>query len=298
MKAGASLEYININGDDKNNFWNIHPYFQLNYKISDKANFNLSYLTNSYYPTLYQLSPMTTAIDSLMMQSGNPNLKSAVRHTLSAKLTLWDRLTIRPLFKFTPKRISEIYTHENNNYYSTFENIDVKQYAIQAIYDQPLGKYFSLSNTLACYYDKAGHKGIRNSYYGWMLDSEIGYFNPKWDFGAQLSYYRSIDKGALIQGYQMVNMDSWMVSIQKQFWNKHASLMVSYFPPINWGVRGELDKEIKTPFYSEKYTQSLKPYRNMLMVRFSLRFNSGKTQRSNKQSSTEREERERRAVDF
>lgn len=298
MKAGASGEYIYISSDGKNSFWNIHPYFQLNYKINDNVNLNLSYLTNSYYPTLYQLSPMTTAIDSLMMQSGNPNLKSAVRHTVSAKMTFWDRLTVRSMFKYTPKRISEIYTYEKGNYYSTFANIDVKQYVIQAIYDQPLGKYFNMSNTLTYYYDKAGYKGIKNSYSGWMLDSEIGYFNPRYNFGAQLGYYRSIDKSALLQGYQMLNLDSWMISTQKQFWKKRASLMISYFPPFDLGVRDKLDKEINTPFYNEKQTQSLKPYRNMLMVRFSLRFNSGKTRSSSKQSSTEREERARRAVDF
>lgn len=298
IKAGASLEHINIKSDGENSFWNVQPYFQLNYKINEKANLNLSYLTNSYYPTLYQLSPMTTAIDSLMMQSGNPNLKSAVRHTISGKITFWSRLTIRPIFKYTPKRISEIYTYEEGKYYSTFANINVKQYVIQAIYDQPLGKYFSLTNTLTYYYDKASYEDIKSSYKGWILESEIKYFNPKWSFGAQIGYYRSIDKGALLQGYQMVNMDSWILSVQKQFWKKRASLMISYFPPLEWGIRGELKNEIDTPFYKESYTQSLSPYRNMLMIRFSLRFNSGKTKSSSKQSATEREERAKRAVGF
>lgn len=298
MKAGASMEYINIRSDKKNSFWNLQPYFQLNYKASEVANINISYLTNSYYPTLYQLSPMTTAVDSIMMQSGNPNLRSAVRHTISVKATFWDRLTIKPMFKFTPKRISEIYTYEKGDYFSTFANINVKQYAVQVIYDQPLGGYFNWNSTFTYYYDKSSYKGISNSYHGLIFDSEVGYFNPKWNLGAQVGYYRSIDKGALLQGYQMVNMDSWMLSVQKQFWKKRASLMISYFLPLEWGVRGELKKEIDTPFYKESYTQSLKPYRNMLMVRFNLRFNSGKTRSSSKQSATEREERAKRAAGF
>lgn len=300
VKAGVSAEYIRTYYESKNNDWSILPYFQLNYKANKNVNLHLSYKTNSYYPTLFQLSTLTTTLDSLIRQSGNPNLRSAVRHTISAKLTLWNRFSINPMYKYTPKRISEIYKNGvlDRALFSTFENINVKQYAIQAIYDQPLGKYFTLNNIFTYYYDKATHKDLSSSYHGWMLDSEIKYFNPKWELGAQIGYYRSIDKSAMLQGYQMVNLDSWMISFNKQFWNKQASLMISYFPPLSWGIRDELKREINTPFYTEKYTQSLKPYRNMLMVRFSLRFNSGNVKSIIKQSSTEKEERRKRAVDF
>jgi len=241
---------------------------------------------------------MTTAIDSLMMQSGNPVLRSAVRHTVSLKFTLWDRLTIKPMFKFIPDKISEIYTLEDDKYYSTFANVNQKQYVLQLIYDQPIGNYFKMSNMFACFNDRANYKGIKRSFGGSLWYSELNYFNPKYSFGLELGYYRLLEKSLLLQGYQMVNMDWWSITMNKQFWKKRASLMISYFPPLDWGVRDELDKEINTPFYAEKYTQNLKPYRNMLMVRFSLRFNSGKTRSSNKQSSTEREERGKRAVDF
>ena len=298
IKVGGTLEYLNRDSEQRKGFWNVQPYFQLNYKANQTVNMNLSYLTNSYYPSLYQLSPMTTAIDSLMMQSGNSNLKSAVRHTVSAKITLWDRLTFNPMFKYTPKRISEIYTQEERGYISTFGNIKLKQFVLQATYDQPLGQYFSFSSNVAFYHDKASYKGLSNSYSGWLLDADLSYFNPRWSSAASVGYYRSIDKGALLQGYQMVNMDSWMLSVQKQFWKQRVSLMVSYFPPIHWGVRNELKKEIQTPFYTEKLSQSLMPYRNLLMVSCSIRFNSGKTRSSGKKSSVEREQRAVRAAGF
>lgn len=109
---------------------------------------------------------------------------------------------------------------------------------------------------------------------------------------AQLGYYRDVDKGALLQGYQMVNVDYWMLSVQKQFWNNRSSLMIAYFPPIEFGLTSQLDKEINTQFYTEKYTQSFKPYRNMLMVIYPLHFNSGRSQKVNKESSAEIEERQ------
>nr|WP_321522513.1 TonB-dependent receptor [uncultured Macellibacteroides sp.] len=300
IKAGVNVEYIRTYSETKNNDWSMLPYFQLNYKANKNVNLNVSYQTNSYYPTLFQLSPLTTVLDSLTRQSGNPELKSAVRHTISAKLTLWNRFTIKPMVKFTPKRISEVYSKGiwDNTLFSSFKNINSKQYVIQATYDQSLGCYFNLSNTLTYYYNKASYQETSNSYNGWMFDSEVGYFNPKWNFGAQIGYYRNIDKSAMLQGYQMINLDSWQITINKQFWQKQASLMITYFPPLSWGVRDELDKEINTPFYTEKQTQSLKPYRDMLMVKFNLRFNSGNVKSLIKQSSTEKEERAKRAVNF
>lgn len=300
IKAGLNIEYIRTYSETKNNAWGILPYFQLNYKANRNMNVNLSYLTNIDYPTLYQLSPLTTYINSFTRQSGNPELRSAIRHTVSAKLTLWDRLTVRPMFRFAPKYISEVYTSNmwTDGVFSSFDNINVKQYAIQVIYDQPLGDYFKLRNTLTYYDNKVRKKDTKNSYNGFMFDSEIEYFNPKWNLGLQVGYYRDIDKKAMLQGYQMTDLDSWLITVNKQFWKKRASLMISYFPPITWGIRDNLRKEIETSFYSEKYVQNLKPYRNMLMVRFNLRFNSGHIKKDNKQSSTEREERAKRAVTF
>lgn len=300
VKAGLNIEYIRTYSETKNNAWSVLPYFQFNYKANRNVNVNLSYLTNIDYPTLYQLSPLTTYINSFTRQSGNPELRSAIRHTVSAKLTLWDRLTVRPMFRFSPKHISEVYTGNmwGDAVFSSFDNINVKQYAIQVIYNQPLGNYFKLSNTLTYYDNKVSKKDTRNSYNGFMLDSEIEYFNPKWNLGLQVGYYRDIDKKAMLQGYQMTDLDSWLITANKQFWNKRVSLMISYFPPITWGIRDNLRKEIETPFYSEKYVQNLKPFRNMLMVRFSLRFNSGHIKKNNKQSSTEREERAKRSVSF
>lgn len=296
LKFGTGVEYLHTKGDGKHDFWNIEPYLQFNYKINAIANLNVSYLTNSYYPSLYQLSPMTTAIDSLMTQSGNPNLRSAIRHSVTAGITFWDRLTVKSFFKFTPKRISEIYTAEQEQYWSTFTNIDLKQFTLQVIYDQPLGEYFTWSNMLVYYYQKAKYQDIKNSGDGWMINSELSYFHPKTYLGCQIGYYRNVDKSALLQGYQMLNFDSWMLSVQKQFWNKRGSLSFTYLPPLEWGIRGQLDKKIETPFYSERYSESVQPYRNMFIVRLGLRFNSGKAQKSSKQSRVESEERATRAV--
>lgn len=301
VKIGANVEYIRTYSETKNNDWDVLPYLQLNFKANRNINLNISYHTDITYPTLFQLSPLTTILSSMTRQSGNPELRSAVRHTVSTRLSLGNWLTIEPMFRFTPKSISEVFTQGawSDAVFSSFNNIKVKQYTVHGVYNQPIGRHFNLKNSLIYYYNEAGLQDINSSYHGWMFDSEIGYFNPKWGLDAKIGYHRNIDKNAMLQGYQMVNLDSWQINLNKQFWNRQASLSVSYLPPISWGTRDKLEKEIKTPFYVEKSVQQLKPYGNMFILSFNLRFNSGKkTKATSKQSTTEKEERAKRAVEF
>lgn len=300
IKGGINVEYIKTYSETKNNDWSILPYFQLNYKANKNVNINVSYQTNSDYPTLFQLSPLTTILDSITRQSGNPALKSAVRHTFSAKLTLWNMLTIKSSTTHTPKGISEVYTDGvwSNTVFSSFMNIHINQNIVQLIYVQPLSKHINFSNTLTYYSKKASYQETKNSYRGWLLDSEIKYYNPKINFETQIGYYRNIDKSTMLQGYQMINMDSWQITLNKHFLQKQISFMITYFPPLSLGVRKGLIKEIDTPFYSEKVTQSLNPYKNMLLLRFNMRFNSGNTKSHTKQNVTEKEKRANRSVNL
>ena len=64
------------------------PYIQANISINKNININASYSTNQHYPLLYQLSPMSLVIDTFLTQIGNPELKSAIRHTVSARISL------------------------------------------------------------------------------------------------------------------------------------------------------------------------------------------------------------------
>lgn len=295
-RIGSGLESIRIRNRGKKHYWNVLPFFQLSYRANDQFNIQMSYTTTNSYPSLYQLSPLTTEIDSLMKQTGNPELQSSLNHTLSASFTFWDRITVKPMFKYSPDRISAFYETDHYWFYNTFKNINFKQYLLQTIYDQPLGENLSFSNTFTYYHNRAGFQKTKNSYSGWLWNSEISYFHPRWDFGAQIGYHRNMDKNILPQGYQMTDMDAWLITLNKQFLNKRASLMLSYFPPLSWGIRNSQQKEIRTSFYTERQDLSLKTYKNMLLIKFSLRFNNGKTRSINKRSSTEREQREERTV--
>lgn len=299
IKAGTAIEHINVREKEtRQKEWSIQPYLQMNYEAGNHFNIHASYVTNNYYPSLYQLSPMTTAIDTFMMQIGNPDLQSAIRHVASVRFTFWNRLTLMPSFRYTPKRISEIYYREGLDFYRSFANIDAKQYGIQVLFDQPIGKYFTFNSMYMYYYGKVKYQQLGNSVNGWLFDADLNYFHPKHNLGISLGYYRGLEKSIMLQGWQHINMDHWILSLNKQWWDNRLSLSVNYILPVSFGVRWNQKKEIQTPDYRETLTQSLRPYENMLLVRLGLRFNSGKVNQTGRKSTIEKETREQRTTPF
>ena len=299
LKLGTAIEQTGVRSKDNDRAeCNLQPYLQLNYAASGHLNIHASYATNIYYPSLYQLSSMHTAIDTFLTQTGNPALRSAVRHTASVRFTFWNRLSITPVFKYTPQRISEIYRREGIGFFSTFANVHVKQYILQASFDQPLGKYFNLKSMGMFYYNEARYGQVKNAVRGWLADAEINYFHPRHYLGISLGYYRGLEKSILLQGYQMVNMDNWVFSVSKQCWDKKLSVSLSYIPPVSLGIRSDQRKEVRTPDYRESTNLDLRTYENMLFLRVAFRFSSGKVKQTGKETRLEREQRGQRTVGF
>lgn len=298
VKAGLAVENIHIdNKESEKDYRSLQPYAQLNYRPNKVLNIHAGYTTSNAYPSLYQLSPIPSAYDSIMYQTGNPGLKPEIRHTVSVKATLWDRLTISPIFKFTPDKISDMYIRDDS-YYSTFANINTKQFELRAIYDQPLGKYFNLKTMFAFYHSKARHNGISNSLNGWLTDSELSYYNPRYALGIDFGYYRDMMKNILLQGYQMTDLNAWLLSASKQFLDKRLTLSLSYIPPISWEVGYNQLKKIDSPEYSETSNLNLRPYRNLILLRLSFRFNTGKVKQTTRESQIEREQRQKRSIEW
>lgn len=299
VEIGTGLENIRIKQTSaRNRFLQFLPVFQFNYKATGALNLKASYLTSMAYPTIYELNPVASAIDSLMDLQGNPALRASVRHALSADISLWDRLTFAPRFRYTPRAIGQWVEPSGDRYLTTFRNVKMKSYAFQLMYDQPAGDYVSFSNSLTYYSDKAAYGGEAYRAKGWLLESEVSYFHPAYAWMVQGGYYRSMRKKAEVQGFGMEDLDSWGLSVSKKFWRNRLSVMLVYFTPLEWGIRKEQKKEIRTPCYREAYTTSLKPYRNMFLLRISFRFGSGKVNFVEKNTEIEKDKRIRRTVGF
>lgn len=299
LEVGTGVEYIDMGetGHSKT-YWKLLPTLEANYTPTDYLNIRGSYLTRLNSPTLSQLSPVVTFIDPLMAQVGSPGLKSALRHSISLDINFWSRLTFTPQLRYSPDVVSDYYYKVDQDFRLTYKNMDLKEYSLQMIYDQPLGKYFSTNLSATYYYNKIKYEGAAHSTDGWQIDAELNYFNPKQKLMLQLGYYRSMDKSVQLQGYQMLNLDSWVFSANKSFFKDKVSVMLGYFLPLKWGVRDQQRRLINTPFYSESYEIGLRPYRNTLMLRVSFRLNKGKARYLNNKTAIDREQRINRTFDL
>jgi hypothetical protein len=69
--------------------------------------------------------------------------------------------------------------------------------------------------------------------------------------------------------------------------------MLSYIPPISFGVRYERLKKINTPIYNEYTTHNFKSYNQMLLLKVSFRFERGESKSVESRTGSRYNERER-----
>ncbi len=300
VEAGVGMEHISTRQASGNHrYLKFLPYAEFTYNAIKNVDLRMSYLTNMDYPTLLHLNPAHTAIDGLMVQTGNPDLETSLRHSLSLDLVFFNRLTLTPSYRYSPKNISEyIFRTEEDQFHTTFRNIKTKEYSIELVYDQPVGESFNFTSGIQYYQATAAHNGIKNSIHGWLANAGLSYFNPTLSLMAELGCYRSMTKDIRLQGYQMLDFDSWALSLGKQLFKNKASLNMTYFLPVELGVRNKQTRVMEIPSYSETKKIGLQPYRNTLILTFSYRFGSGKVRFSSRKSSIENEERIKRTFDM
>ncbi|MDR1097525.1 MAG: TonB-dependent receptor family protein [Tannerella sp.] len=293
LKAGIALERIHTrNRETPATYVRPLPFFQAGYRISRRVSILAGYAAGQSYPSLYQLSPMSLVIDTFLTQIGNPSLKPAVRHHAFAELALWGQLRIIPQLSFIRHDISEVYDIKEYRLYRTFDNIHTREYSVQAAHDRTFG-YFRLKSAVTLYHSEALHRGVRSSLNGWLFFSEASRYRPDAAFGVQLGYYRDMKKNILWQGYQMSGRDYWRISVRKELWRERISVMLSYIPPVTFGVRNSRTKEMDTPLYGEKTTLRLDSYNQMLLLKISIRLERGGVKPAEKPSITGNGEREK-----
>ncbi len=298
FEAGLGGERAGITQETEHNtFFKLLPSFLMNYNVTDAFNLKASYLTNMEYPMLAQLNPASTFIDKYMQYKGNPNLKSNLIHTFSADFNLWDRMTFTPQMKIAPNMICDLISKDGSQFINSFYNIHYKEYSFQLVYDQPIGKNLSFSNSVTYYRNSAKYEDTKKNLDGWLWDSELNYMG-KHNLMLQLGYHKSMDKQNKVQGYQMHNFDSWTFSLNRKIFHDKVSLMLMYMLPLKLGVSGLQEKRIQTPVYSENYNIDMKPYRNTLVFRLTYRFHKGNSKMEKNKSSIEKNERINRTVDF
>ena len=292
FKTGMAIEHIRQRDrENENSYIRVLPFLIANYRFNRLTTVSAGYATNQAYSSLEHLSPISIAIDTFLTQIGNPVLKSAVRHQVFAELSLWNKFLLKPQFCYVSDGISETYERKEYKLYRTFDNMNFREYSLHTSYNQTLGAYLRLKNSVTLYRSEALHKGIHSALNDLTFSSEADYYHPHASFGVQLGYYRLMKKNILWQGYQMTDRDYWCMTARKEFFNKRISATLSYIPPIMFGVRYDRTKILDSPLYKEKTTMHLASYKQMLLLKISVRFDRGSAKPT--QSRTDRKINER-----
>lgn len=297
FKVGLGFENIDRRSEENANFFHVLPLVQFVYNHSENINIKTAYSATVNYPTLSQLSPKTYRVDSILYKIGNKNLKPSINHKVYADVTFWDKLTFSPSYIITPDYINENYTKDNNKYYLSYLNTKLYELELRSTYDQPIGEHFSVSSSVAYYSKRTKLNKIKNKLDDWLFDFDLSYYSAPRSLGISMGYHRSIEKNILLYGYNMVNMDSWDITLNKMLFNNKMRVMVSYFCPISLGIRDNQKRIIDSPVYREKSSFNLESYKNMLFIRINFKFNSGKKVKlSNRKSVIESEEKSNRGL--
>ena len=123
---------------------------------------------------------------------------------------------------------------------------------------------------------------------GWWFGADLTYFNH--GYVIDLGYSRSKFKENLLQGYSQSGIDSWSLTANKQWFGGNLSTMITWFLPTDFCLSKKLSTKIAADYYHEQTVQSLKPYRNAIIVNLQYRFNTGSNKQSHKRSMIETEE--------
>jgi hypothetical protein len=277
VRAGLGVESVRIrNRNAVKNLARFLPYLQIKYSVTPSLEMNINYTATPYYPVLYQLSPMTVKVDSILSQTGNPDLTPSLRHTVSARLYRHNSLTVEPSFRFTRNAVSESYMKSDYRLYRTFRNFDTQEYALYGCYEHPLGKHVRLTGNLTFYHARTAGAGAEaNTASGWLAGAEAHYYHPDRRFGLLAGYYRNMKKNLLRQGYQMLDKDNWLLEASRIFPRQGLSVTLSWIPPLSFGIRDEQIKRMDTPVYKETSRINLGACYNTLLLKVHFRFNSG-----------------------
>lgn len=256
----------------------LRPELMINYHTKSFFSGQIHYSLYPTYPKQYQLSPETYHIDSLMIQTGNPGLRSLSQtHMLELSATFWDNLTLTGLFIYNPHEVSAYYYPDENGYtVSSFRNNRQQQILLGISYDWELSSNLVWSNSIQVNHYCTKNKIERNRNTSILIDSDLQYYHEKWGLMVELNYMRNQIRYPLLQGYGETGQDLWECSLNKWLCKRRLQLSLVYLPPLELGIRKYQTGLIDTPSYYAKNKLRLSNYNNMLLFRMTWNLHRGK----------------------
>lgn len=171
------------------------PRFVINWRVSDKSRWSLTYNNKVQSPDISQLSPVTQAIDGVQIQRGNPNLKSSLLHQVYLRYSYSNNKTLNlsghVFTKHFSNPIFKYYTYEGDKILRSYSNEGCGNLIGigLACSWQPLPEWISLSADIDYLHYRTRGKGFSHvldsweqsfnlEVYHWNCSLELEFRNP------------------------------------------------------------------------------------------------------------------------
>ncbi|MDR2882447.1 MAG: TonB-dependent receptor family protein [Alistipes sp.] len=123
LQAGLRGEYTDSEGEQRTTgeinrryYFDLFPTLYLNYRLSDKHQFGVSYGRRIMRPNYGQLNPFEVKLDAYSFEAGNPDLKPSYIDNVSFSYTLGQSIMLRLSYDHTKDMISIMPVQQQGRY--------------------------------------------------------------------------------------------------------------------------------------------------------------------------------------
>lgn len=269
-----------INNVSKSWYW--LPQMTFSYVFSESSQLTVDYSSKIIYPKMYQIIKTSYDIDEHVVFNGNPELSPSRVHSLSVQGTVKDNLLVGASYNYTDNYIADLYTADSDKIIKKFTNADNHYFTGYMAYDWNITDNISWSNIAQVSFEAISNNTYRKQFYNFSFNSQFNYWIDPIKMQTSVSWQRNMIKEPLLQGWNNIGQDYWMLSLQKGFWKDRIYASISYLPPIHLGVRPFQYNVVETDFYRQTVKQNLRTYDNMVMIRIHFRLSSGRQRSSDR----------------
>lgn len=277
LHIGCGVEHIN----NVNKSWYWLPQISFSWIFSESSQLMVDYSSKIIYPKMYQILKTSYNIDEYVVFNGNPNISPSRVHSLSIQGAFKDKFMMGVSYDYTHNYITDLYTFHNDIIINSCTNANHHYITGYIAYDWNITDNITWRNIAQISYETIFNQTYKRQFTNLLFNSQFDYWIAPIGMQTSLCYQRNMLKEPLLQGWNNIGQDYWMLSLQKGFWKDRIYASISYIPPIHLGVKTFQHNVIETDFYKHTIKQNLKTYDNMIMIRLQFRLSSGKPRTSN-----------------
>ena len=242
-----------------------------------KYNMSIKYDANVSYPMVYQLNPIQTRLDSILIVSGNPQLKPTTQHNASIDFD-FGFIDLNSSIDYSDNMISSVYKERVNDILLTYDNIKSINWQVSLSLFKRLK--IAKRTTIQC----AAHVDYnRCRIWGDATDRRHTYLTGGFyaylysNFISGTIEYRRVSCHKLTASTDVLSGDDkWEVSITKGFLKKRLNIDLIYRLPFKFGINRYFIEHTKTPVYENLYSyDNYHHMQNTILLKVSLRFAGG-----------------------